>query len=907
MRRDLNCFSLKGLALALAVFVAAPVVRANVYQWTNTLGGSWFGATNWSPNGVPAGTDVAYITNAGTYTVALVSSASLTMPQFVLGGDSGAQSLVVDGNPTLNLTGWETVAANGALVLSNCWMNGALNIQAGGQMQLLGSSAKVFYSLTVSNQGTILWGGSGYIGGGGGSGTWFYNNGLFQITGDTTIYNGGGGGPIVLVNAGIVSKTAGTGSTSIGMILLNRPGAEVDCSSGTLAFSGVTNQLAGNFVSTAPGKITLNGGTWTDAGSTFSGTGTNTFSSGTFNLRTNPPPGLLFVGGDVYITGTNTFQQSGAITNLAIDGATLRGTNFVADGGTLTFSSGSIVDSLTIRSGGQWVITGTASKLLYGLNALDNQGTVVQSGSVNVSANHLTNNGLWQFTGDYSVSWGGNAAAVFENNGIVRKTGGAGSAYFSVCYFINQPGGLLESLSGTLSLLNSTTNVLGGTFAATAPAKITFSGLNTDAGGICTGTGTNQFVGGTFNLRTNTIPGLQLVGGDVYVTGTNTFQQAGAITNLTLDGSNLRGTNRVGAGTLVANAGSIDGQLAVEAGGQLVLAANWKSLYNLSLLNRGTVLWTGGGLSFGNTVVSNGGLWQISSDDSLGYGGGTTPVWTNSGTLLKSAGAGISTLSGLGFYNQPGGLVQVDAGTLRLPGSNLAGTLRLNGGKLDAAGTFAVAGGALIGSGTFGANAFTGGLLSPGNNGAGLIAFSSGLNLNSNVTFVIEGTSTNAVSGYDRLSVTGAVVLANCNLQVDSLAGVPVGAPLVIIANDGTDAVSGTFNGLPEGALVTAGNLAQFRISYHGGDGNDVVLTALCLPATSRPQINQWTRRGDGNCQLTAAGEPGATYTVLANTNLSTTNWINVGSAAANNLGTLTYADLQSTNFPTRFYRFRLP
>ena len=47
------------------------------------------------------------------------------------------------------------------------------------------------------------------------------------------------------------------------------------------------------------------------------------------------------------------------------------------------------------------------------------------------------------------------------------------------------------------------------------------------------------------------------------------------------------------------------------------------------------------------------------------------------------------------------------------------------------------------------------------------------------------------------------------------------GTQFTIIDNDGTDAVSGTFAGLPEGASVSAGGKA-FTISYKGGTGNEV-------------------------------------------------------------------------------------
>ena len=51
----------------------------------------------------------------------------------------------------------------------------------------------------------------------------------------------------------------------------------------------------------------------------------------------------------------------------------------------------------------------------------------------------------------------------------------------------------------------------------------------------------------------------------------------------------------------------------------------------------------------------------------------------------------------------------------------------------------------------------------------------------------------------------------------------------VIIDNDGTDSVVGTFEGLAEGAVVAIDGY-ETRISYEGGDGNDVVLSANVPP-----------------------------------------------------------------------------
>jgi len=62
------------------------------------------------------------------------------------------------------------------------------------------------------------------------------------------------------------------------------------------------------------------------------------------------------------------------------------------------------------------------------------------------------------------------------------------------------------------------------------------------------------------------------------------------------------------------------------------------------------------------------------------------------------------------------------------------------------------------------------------------------------------------------------------------------GQAFVLIDNDGTDPVSGTFAGLPEGAGLTGAGFsgsAPFRITYAGGTGNDVVVIAIATTATT--------------------------------------------------------------------------
>ena len=103
------------------------------------------------------------------------------------------------------------------------------------------------------------------------------------------------------------------------------------------------------------------------------------------------------------------------------------------------------------------------------------------------------------------------------------------------------------------------------------------------------------------------------------------------------------------------------------------------------------------------------------------------------------------------------------------------------------------------------------------------------------------------------VDVTGAVHLGDANLAVVVPTGTVI-APadrFTIISNDGTDPVTGTFAGLPENAVVqTVGNF-RLRITYRGGDGNDVVVTKIATPLTAvgagaggLPIVNVYDRDG---------------------------------------------------------------
>ena len=97
----------------------------------------------------------------------------------------------------------------------------------------------------------------------------------------------------------------------------------------------------------------------------------------------------------------------------------------------------------------------------------------------------------------------------------------------------------------------------------------------------------------------------------------------------------------------------------------------------------------------------------------------------------------------------------------------------------------------------------------------------------------IEIGGLNAGVGYDQVQSGGLIQLAGA-LDLEFLNGYlpAIGDAFTIISNTattGSNAISGQFTGLGEGASFTENGIT-FVISYHGGDGNDVVLRAIGLP-----------------------------------------------------------------------------
>lgn len=123
--------------------------------------------------------------------------------------------------------------------------------------------------------------------------------------------------------------------------------------------------------------------------------------------------------------------------------------------------------------------------------------------------------------------------------------------------------------------------------------------------------------------------------------------------------------------------------------------------------------------------------------------------------------------------------------------------------------------------------------LSPGCLSSGNLDYTGG-------TVEIEIGGTTKCSGYDQQIVVGTVSLGSAatELSVINLDGykAKVNDSFTIIDNDAADAVTGTFKDKAEGATFTVSGIT-FKITYKGGDGNDVVLTVMQVPAAPNTGI----------------------------------------------------------------------
>jgi autotransporter-associated beta strand protein len=434
------------------------------------------------------------------------------------------------------------------------------------------------------------------------------------------------------------------------------------------------------------------------------------------------------------------------------------------------------------------------------------------------------------------------------------------------------PGGLIKAGEGFLSLSGSN-NYAGATTVNDGVLQLedSFALGSTAAGTVVNSSGSLWMSGGIdvplepLTLGSTNSIALRAFGGSNSWAGNITLTANETIDVPTANFLNLAGAitgnfdiTKIGAGTLIYSGGSANsytGNTRVNQGA-LWLA---KSLVDGSIagdlfIGDGT----GGALSdvvrifnFGQinvnsaVTIATSGLFDLNDlTETVGSISGSGRIDLGSGLLGISGGAS-TTYAGL--IVGTGGISKTGLGILTLTANNTYsgqtliadGTLRVNGSQPQSR-VVVNNNGTLAGDGVVG-DVSASGNIAPGASPA--VLTSSNLAFTATADFFVELNGPTPGTGYDQLNVRGTNQLGGATLHVS--VGFPPGEgdQFTIINNDGSEAIVGTFAGLPNGSVFTADGL-QFRILYSDIFLNDVILivTNTALKAT-----NVTVAAGNGN------------------------------------------------------------
>ncbi len=505
---------------------------------------------------------------------------------------------------------------------------------------------------------------------------------------------------------------------------------------------------------------------------TFSGTAAGYVLQGnaislTNGIASNASSGTNRVGLTVTLAGSQTFAASTA-------------------GGTLLLQHQTNGTPVIQLAGYALKLTGAGAITGAGVGSITNAGTLDVTGPGLTSLN-AANAG---FTGVVTVDGGTLSIGDVLALGAADGTSATG-------VIVNSGATLNVAISGTVA--NKLLTLAGGD--ATTPATLSTSASNVIWSGPIAFTGTTDIRGCGSCAGQTTISG-PITGSGTLRTGTATAANLGIVvltnsansfsgpTQITLSPSSTNaGTLRLGAGEVIPNASAVT----VTAPRRLDVAGQLETIGSLA--------------GDGAVLLGTGGVLTVGGDNSsTTYAG----VMSGAGAAkLVKVGSGALTLSAANTHP----LTVVSAGSVIATGSAPSMAVTINGGTLG-------------GTGRTGAVTMTAGAIAPGlSSGTGILATGNlALNAPSSINIDLNGTTVG--SGYDEIDVTGTVSLGGATLSVALGFVPPPFSTFTIINNDSTDAVTGTFAGLPQGARLTAGGVS-FSISYNSGTGNDVVLTAL--------------------------------------------------------------------------------
>lgn len=298
-------------------------------------------------------------------------------------------------------------------------------------------------------------------------------------------------------------------------------------------------------------------------------------------------------------------------------------------------------------------------------------------------------------------------------------------------------------------------------------------------------------------------------------------------------------------------------------------------------------------------------------------GGGAVTMNTAAGSVLTIGGSNTSVDATNGsFFSKIGpGTLEIDAPVTVSRFDLAQGVARFHG---NAGGCLIrLIGGTLGGNGHVGdVTDISGGNVSPGTAGAPGILTSGNLVWTPSTVLNMRIQGNTPGIGHDQVAANGTVDLGGALLAATIAEGFTPsgGQSIILISNDGTDAVTGTFAGLAEGSRISISG-RNFVITYSGGDGNDVALTAESPPAAPVLSVTSLIPPGANgeNSDATFTGSvtgatPGSTARLEASSDLQT--WVPLATRTVDPSGGALFGNVPDTGtganpaaHPLRFYR----
>jgi autotransporter-associated beta strand protein len=929
------------LPLIPVVFVAAtaaitpPSARAALVTWNGGAGATWSTAgTGWmgTPTNPWSGSNNVAVFNTASTPSVISTGVTANGITFVSGVSS------INGTGTINLGGTTPTitidnAASGSTIATKLSNASNVNFATDTSATLnLTSAIGSTGSVTIGSGVTLKMGLTNVFGA---SAKAVVVNGTLDINGYSTSVTGlSGAGTLANSGANQSVRLAGAGSSSFSGTINN--GASITWDAGNVFdFSGTNNDTSSQWVfrdsgifrisSTTAWKTTSSGkseNSTSNQGFTFElATGDQAFN--TTNLQLNNTGVNNFVrfaaiGGDRTVTWTTGTSVTAPLTTLVWGTGSQKigdvlGLGDANSTGKLIFASG-INLSGTNRTvdviNGQAAIggeisgvisnsTGSAGVIKTGAGTLILSGNNSYNGVTTVSAGVLSINTVAVSTAAQSLGAGStvNLGVAGTSSGMLLYTGATGTLDKNINALgvggdtIQNSGGGLLTLSGTLTKANTVLTLSGGTFNVTGKitggststfnsdlnidgATVTLSGANNDYTGPTSIYGAGKLINGINNaMPTGTVltVGTSTDGAVANTYDLNGFNQsiaalmsasnAGSTNTNTVTNSAVSGTSTLTLTGVNSDSTAANGDF----GGTIQDGANAATAITVT---GGKQTLSGANTYTGKTTVSGG---ELNVNGSLGarsavsvigatlggsgYVNGSVAVTsgTVNGTGLSMGATtfdGVSTLAGTTSASS----IKASTGTLTLSGTTTSGISVIGGATFTNNGKVigdVSVGGILNGNGAIkGALTITNtGDLAPGNSaGTQTVEGNFTVQGGAQVSMQIYGKTAGA---YDQVIVTGADSVVTLNsgsiLNLDLETTLALGDTIMLIDNQSTTNIVDNFTSVIIGTHtydVSTNNIftdlstgLEYKLSYTAaadGDGftNDLTLTVIPEPST---------------------------------------------------------------------------